>query len=115
MSQLYIIAGLFGLCLLVLVLAVYVKFLYRAFWLHDREALGLINSNLTANLGIPCSALAAFGLVASLYLASPAHNMDQIFSIKAFNIEFTGPAGPVMLWVVCFLSFIAALKMLRTP
>jgi hypothetical protein len=70
-------------------------------------------ANLASNLGIPCSAVAAFALVGSLWKAYPPSNTSGELSFKAFSLEFTGPSGPITLWVLCFLAFIAALKLLR--
>lgn len=33
-------------------------------------------------------------------------------SFKAFGLEFTGPAGPVSLWVICYLAMAASMKLL---
>ncbi len=104
-----------GIAFLIVGLGFYARFLYRAYWSKDKNNLAILNSNLAANLGIPCSAIAAFGLVAVLYLAFPAEEKGRALSVKAFNLEFTGPAGPVLLWVVCFLAFVTALKILRNP
>ncbi|HHJ40531.1 MAG: hypothetical protein AXA67_10350 [Methylothermaceae bacteria B42] len=115
MNHFYVYAGYIGIGFLAIGLWFYARFLYRAYWLKNQDNLDILNSNLASNLGIPCSAIAAFGLVATLYLAFPAQEKAQTLSIKAFNLEFTGPAGPILLWVVCFLAFVAALKILRRP
>jgi hypothetical protein len=66
------------------------------------------------NLGIPCAAVAAFAIVAGFLSAfPPASNANSQFEIKVFGLEFSGPSGPVTLWLMCFLGFIVALKLLR--
>lgn len=67
--------------------------------------------NPAANIGIPCSALAAFALVGTLWKAFPPEESDQL-TLKVFGLEFTGPSGPILLWVVCFLAFVLAVKQL---
>lgn len=66
------------------------------------------------NMGIPCAAIAAFAIVAALLHAfPPASNASGQLEFKAFGLEFSGPSGPITLWLMCFLGFVAALKLLR--
>jgi hypothetical protein len=67
------------------------------------------------NLGIPCAAVAAFAIVASLLKVFPPSSDEKgQLELKAFGLEFTGPSGPITLWLMCFLAFVFALKLLRT-
>ena len=67
------------------------------------------------NLGIPCAAISAFAIVTVLWSRfPPPTNATDPFSLKAFGLEFNGPSGPITLWLLCFLEFIVALKLLRT-
>jgi hypothetical protein len=73
-----------------------------------------ITSATAQNLGIPCAALASFGIVASLLkVFPPAVSANGQLEIKAFGLEFSGPAGPITLWLACFMGFVFALKLLR--
>jgi hypothetical protein len=67
------------------------------------------------NLGLPCAAISAFAIVAGLLKAFPlsADPTGQL-QLKAFGLEFSGPSGPITLWLMCFLGFVFALKLLRT-
>lgn len=66
------------------------------------------------NLGIPCAAIAAFAIVAGLLSAfPPAPNATGQLEFKVFGLGFSGPSGPITLWLMCFLGFIVALKLLR--
>jgi hypothetical protein len=58
----------------------------------------LFLKNPAANIGIPCSALAAFVLVYTLWKVFPPEKSDHL-SLKVFSLEFTGPSGPIGLWV----------------
>lgn len=60
--------------------------------------------------GLPFSAVASFGIVSLLVEATPSSGTQLEF--KAFNLAFTGPAGPVTLWVLCFTAFVMAIKTL---
>ena len=64
------------------------------------------------NLGIPCAAISAYAIVAALL--KPSLDASGQLAFKAFGLEFTGPSGPVTLWLVCFMAFIIAIKLLRT-
>jgi hypothetical protein len=65
-------------------------------------------------IGIPCAAVAAFAIVAALLTAfPPPTDASGALAFKAFGLEFTGPSGPITLWLLCFLGFVAALRILR--
>ena len=67
------------------------------------------------NLGIPCAAISAFAIVASLLKAFPPPSDEKgRLDLKVFGLEFSGPSGPITLWLMCFLGFVIALKLLRT-
>ncbi len=66
------------------------------------------------NIGLPCAALSAFAIVAILLRAFPPTSGENgALSFKAFGLEFSGPSGPITLWLICFLSFVVALRLLR--
>jgi hypothetical protein len=86
-------------------------------WYHAvGEMLRAWFSGATAqNLGIPCAAISAFAIVTVLWSRfPPTSNATDPFSLKAFGLEFNGPSGPITLWLLCFLGFVVALKLLRT-
>jgi hypothetical protein len=67
------------------------------------------------NLGLPCAAISAFAIIAVLLKAfPPASGASGQLLLKAFGLEFSGPSGPITLWLMCFLGFVFALKLLRT-
>lgn len=72
-------------------------------------------SSPAQHIGIPCSAIASFAVVFILLRAFPAKKgEDGGLALKAFGLEFSGPSGPITLWLMCFLALIFALKLLRT-
>ncbi|MGH6934776.1 MAG: hypothetical protein ACRED2_01090 [Methylocella sp.] len=102
--------GLFGY-LFALVLA---AFLSRTEGSLGARLANWFTSAPAQNLGIPCAAVAAFAIVAVLLNAfPPASNAAGQLAFKAFSLEFSGPSGPITLWLMCFLGFIFALKLLR--
>jgi hypothetical protein len=67
------------------------------------------------NIGIPCAAISAFAIVAVLLRAFPPStgaDGNQLL-LKAFDLEFSGPSGPITLWLMCFLGFVFSMKHLR--
>jgi hypothetical protein len=67
------------------------------------------------NLGLPCAAISAFAIVAVLLKAfPPSSDANGPIQLKAFGLQFSGPAGPITLWLMCFFGFVIALKLLRT-
>jgi hypothetical protein len=66
------------------------------------------------NLGLPCAAMASFAIVTILLRAFPSsQTANGSLAFKAFGLEFSGPSGPITLWLMCFLGFVIALKLLR--
>jgi len=66
------------------------------------------------NLGLPCAAMSAFAIVAALLKVFPlSTDATGQLELKAFGLEFSGPSGPITLWLMCFVGFVVALKLLR--
>jgi len=71
-------------------------------------------SSPAQHIGIPCSAIASFAIVFILLRAFPINKgADDGLMLKAFGLEFSGPSGPITLWLICFLALVFALKLLR--
>jgi hypothetical protein len=73
-----------------------------------------ITLHTAQNIGVPCAAISAFAIVAVLLRAFPPSTgaAGQI-ELKAFSLEFSGPSGPITLWLMCFLGLVFALRLLR--
>ena len=114
-------APCYALALMALGLSGYaVALILAAFFSGKSNSLGARLANWftthpAQNLGTPCAAISAFAIVAVLMKAfPPSSDVSTQVELKAFGLEFTGPSGPITLWLMCFLGFVAALKMLRT-
>jgi len=88
-----------------------------AFFSGKQDSLGArlrtwLTSHPAQNLGIPCATIAAYAIVAALLKSSVETSGQLVF--KAFGLEFTGPAGPITLWLMCFLAFVFAIRLLRS-
>jgi hypothetical protein len=59
---------------------------------------------------LPLSAAAAFGIVLVFDAISPFAKDASSLSFEAFGAKFSGPAAPATIWVVCYLSFVASLR-----
>ena len=104
-----------ALGLLVYAFAAAIALFSREWWLR-----GQLRAWFTAapaqNVGIPSAAISAFAVVAVLLRTfPPTPGVDGPLGFKAFGLEFTGPSGPITLWLMCFLGFVFALKLLRAP
>jgi RsiW-degrading membrane proteinase PrsW (M82 family) len=59
---------------------------------------------------------AAFGIVisfvTSLVLVLVLRVEEGPIEVEAFGFKFKGAGGPLILWVVCFLAFVTALRLL---
>jgi hypothetical protein len=69
--------------------------------------LRMLQEHPSGTLGIAISAISAFSVVAVLDVLS----RDPI-EIKVVGFELKGAAGPVVLWVVCFLALVVGTEVL---
>ena len=74
---------------------------------------GIFVGNPAANVGIPCSGFGAFVIVAIFWKAYPPKSDNGQVELKVLGLSFTGPAGPISLWIACFLSLILAVNTLK--
>jgi amino acid transporter len=58
--------------------------------------------------GLPTAATTAFGLVAFFGVATPGP-----IDLNLWGLHFTGPAGPLVMWIITFLSLCLAILMLK--
>ena len=108
----WLVAVLFGLGILGYFVALgYAFILNRENLSNFRQ---MIESNMAFNVGIPASGIGAFGIVSLFWSAFPQHGTSEDpLSLHFLNLEFTGPSGPITLWVLCFLSLVFAMNLFR--
>lgn len=86
--------------------ASYLSLLMYWSWKDDSWMLAILKEHFAAAVGGPCAAFAAMLVVLLLrYTGGP-------MEIKGFGLEFKGAAGPIMLWIFCFLAITSAIKFL---
>jgi hypothetical protein len=66
----------------------------------------LLHEHFTVMVGLPSSAAGAF-IVVSLF-----RQTEGPITIKGLGFELQGAAGPVLLWVLCFLAICGGIKLL---
>lgn len=69
--------------------------------------LQILEKNYAACIGVPLSALTAFCIVLLLKIVSHAP-----IELEALGFKFRGAAGPVVLWIFCFLAVIFGVYLL---
>jgi hypothetical protein len=67
----------------------------------------LIDKHYAATIGVPLSAITAFCIVLLLKVV----NTGPV-ELEAFGFKFRGAAGPVVLWIFCFLAVIFGVYLL---
>ncbi len=107
--DIYFYAALFVVALGVVVYALMLGAAVKG----NADARDWFRSAPAQNIGIPCSAVASFVIVIFLLKALPPTVSNGGIELKAFGIEFSGPSGPITLWLLCFLGFVFALRLLR--
>ena len=66
----------------------------------------LLRDHIRAVVGLPMAAVSAFCLVVILEATSGK------IEFEALGFKFRGASGPVVLWVLCFLVFVLAIRVL---
>jgi len=61
--------------------------------------------------GLPISAVAAFAVVCILEKTGEKSGDPKPLEFKAFGLAFSGPAGPVTLWVVVYLTLVVSMRL----
>jgi len=72
----------------------------------------MISENLGRNIGLPASAVGAFCIVIIFWGLFPPNHAQEGMSLELFGLGFTGPTGPITLWIACYLAFVFSIKML---
>jgi hypothetical protein len=77
-------------------------------WRGDSWVVGIFRDHFAVIIGLPLAAMLSFILVV-LFEA----RFDSI-EMEAFHgfIKFRGASGPIVLWVLCFLSMAASIRLL---
>lgn len=73
---------------------------------YEPWVLDLAREHFAATVGLPFAALAALCLVILLEI-----NTGKI-EMRGLGFEFKGAAGPLIMWIFCFLAIAGAIKML---
>ncbi len=64
--------------------------------------------------GLPISGVVAFAIVALLDALSPAKQDEKgLLAFDAFGMAFSGPAGPVTLWIAVYLTLVASMRLVK--
>ena len=66
---------------------------------------GIVKSHFAATVGLPMAALLAAFIVVSL------RHSDGPMTFEGLGFKFEGSSGQVILWVFCFLSITAAIRL----
>lgn len=74
----------------------------------DLKAATETNQKLT--IGLPLAAGCTFLIVLGLLAAFPPAANPDALTLRIVGLEFTGPAGPIVLWILAFLAVILAMK-----
>jgi len=73
----------------------------------DSWFLKMVQAHPSGTLGIAMGAITSFSVVALLDVFA----RDPI-EIRLWKFELKGAAGPVVLWVICFLAFVTGVEIL---
>lgn len=84
----------------------YFSFLLINIFLKDGWVIEIMKQHTPITIGLPFSALSSLFLVLLLQYSS-----GQI-EFKVLGFEFKGASGPIVFWIMCFMSFVLAIKIL---
>jgi hypothetical protein len=64
---------------------------------------------------LPICAITAFVVVCVLDQFAPAtKDSSGKLEFKAFGLTFSGPAGPITLWIACYLTLVASMQLVKS-
>lgn len=66
----------------------------------------ILRQHFLATVGLPLSAMASASLVSIFEIQSGP------IEFAGFGLKFSGSAGQIIMWVICFLAIVSALKIL---
>ena len=90
--------------LVVVLWVIYFCLLIGAFTL-DTRLKPLFESHMGSGIAVPLAGLSSFLLVTILEISSGPIRFEGL------GFKFSGAAGPVIFWVVCFLAIIAGIRL----
>ena len=73
-----------------------------------------IKRNIPFNVGLPVSGIGSFGVVSVFWSAFP-HGASESgdMQLQFMNLQFSGPSGPITLWVLCFLAMVLGMYLFK--
>jgi hypothetical protein len=74
--------------------------------MYDPRLYQIALANFPVTVGLPFVALAALALV--VFLGSTSGPIE----FEAIGFKFKGAAGPIVMWILCFLSMVIAVHLL---
>ena len=86
--------------------ASYLGFVVYWTWQEDGWVKDIIKEHFAATVGLPLAGVGVFLLVQVLQISAGK------IEFEALGFKFRGAAGPVILWVACFLAVAAAIRLL---
>lgn len=86
--------------------AIFLFFLGRDIVNAEPWMMELFRAHPAAVLGLPTGALAALCIV--LFLEAKAGRIE----FEGFGLKFRGASGEIILWVICFVAIVTAIKLL---
>ena len=79
-----------------------------------KEIVALLGGTKVYTFGLPICGVTAFAVVSVLERFAPAKaDASGKLEFKAFGLTFSGPAGPVTLWVVCYLVLVWSMRIVQ--
>jgi hypothetical protein len=73
---------------------------------NNQEIRGIVVKNLQASVGLPVAGVFAF-LVVALFRTTEGQ-----IKFEALGLKFEGAAGPIIMWVFCFLAITISIRLL---
>ncbi|MES2148765.1 MAG: hypothetical protein V4508_03135 [Pseudomonadota bacterium] len=78
------------------------------------SVVALLHERPAYTFGLPICGAAAFAVVSVLERFAPAtEDASGKLEFKAFGLTFSGPAGPITLWVVCYLVLVSSMRIVQ--
>jgi hypothetical protein len=99
-----IVARIAAFAILAIIVGVLLVFVIQQ-W-NNKEVREIVTAHLQATVGLPVAGVFAFLLIA-LFRTTEGRIRFEVIGVK-----FDGAAGPIVIWVLCFLAITVSIRML---
>jgi hypothetical protein len=86
--------------------AIFFAYLSRALWVEAPWVMGILQAHFAGIVSVPLAAIGALCVVLIL------RSTEGPIEFEGLGFKFSGAAGPVVLWALCFIVIVSGIRVL---